>query len=174
MRRPILKWPPIWSFNNVTFLGKVSDEALQTALSESHVLVLPSRTKAEAFGLVLLEAMAAGCVPIASNLPGVRDVVTGQVGFTFPVDDSDTLGALLSYLHKHPEIVKRYATQAQAKAGQYRWQRSVEAHDRLFRQLIINEQVVDEKEDVHDASNSADKYASTVENIEHYTYRVTA
>ena len=128
------------NLKNVNFLGKVSDEELQDVLQASHVLVLPSRTKAEAFGLVLLEAMAAGCVPISSNLPGVRDVV-GQVGFTFPVGDSNALMQQLSYLRDRPDVVERYARQAQAKARRYNWERSIEAHERLFRQIIVEEEI---------------------------------
>lgn len=128
------------NLRNVNFLGKVSDSELQEVLQESHVLVLPSRTKAEAFGIVLLEAMAAGCVPISSNLPGVRDVV-GQVGFTFPIGDSNALMQHLSYLRDHPDVVERYAHQAQAKARRYNWERSVEAHERLFRKIIVEEDI---------------------------------
>ncbi|MGB0385337.1 MAG: glycosyltransferase [Ardenticatenaceae bacterium] len=128
------------NLTNVNFLGKVSDRELQEALKGSHVLVLPSRTKAEAFGIVLLEAMAAGCVPISSNLPGVRDVV-GQVGFTFPIGDSNALMQHLTYLRDHPEVVDRYARQAQAKARRYSWERTTEAHERLFRKIIVQEEI---------------------------------
>jgi glycosyltransferase involved in cell wall biosynthesis len=60
---------------NVHFLGRVSDEELLDHYDSSDVIVLPSITKAEAFGLVVLEGMAAGCVPVVSDLPGVRDQV---------------------------------------------------------------------------------------------------
>lgn len=123
---------------NVSFLGAVSDEELQHALKEAHALVLPSRTKAEAFGIVLIEAMAAGCVPIASDLPGVCDVV-GQAGFTFAVGDSDELMKLLNYLAQNPAIVQKYATIAQSQAHTYTWQRCIDAHDLVFRKLIAEQ-----------------------------------
>lgn len=128
------------NLRNVTFLGKLHDSELQATLKESHILVLPSRSKLEAFGIVLLEAMAAGCVPISSALPGVRDVV-GQVGFTFPIGDSNALRQLLSYLRDHPEVVERYAQQAQAKARRYTWQRATLAHEHLFRQIMVTEEL---------------------------------
>ncbi len=123
------------ALEQVNFLGKVSDEALQEALQRSHILVLPSRTKAEAFGLVLLEAMAAGCVPIASDLPGVRDVVAGG-GFTFPVDDFAALGTLLAELYLEPERVQSCAVRAQEKARSYTWKRCADAHNDLFQRLV--------------------------------------
>lgn len=51
----------------------------QQALAEIDVLVLPSQ--AEGFGLVLIEAMAAGIPIVATNVPGIRDVVEhGRTG----------------------------------------------------------------------------------------------
>lgn len=121
--------------NNVRFLGAVSDEELQRVMKQAHVLVLPSRTKAEAFGIVLIEAMAAGCVPVASDLPGVCDVVS-HAGFTFPVGDSDELMKLLHHLSENPALVQRQAAIAQMQARYYTWQRCVDAHELLFEKMI--------------------------------------
>ncbi|MFN8439397.1 MAG: glycosyltransferase family 4 protein [Caldilineaceae bacterium] len=126
------------ALSNVSFLGAVSDEELQRVLKEAHALVLPSRTRAEAFGIVLVEAMAAGCVPIASNLPGVCDVV-GHAGFTFPVGDSEALMKLLDRLAQDPALVQKYAAIAQSQAHYYTWQRCIDAHDQVFRSLIAEQ-----------------------------------
>jgi glycosyltransferase involved in cell wall biosynthesis len=56
------------------FLNNVSDKELTKLYREADLFVLPSVTKGEAFGIVLLEAMASGVPVIASNLPGVRKV----------------------------------------------------------------------------------------------------
>ncbi|MEM7029663.1 MAG: glycosyltransferase [Chloroflexota bacterium] len=128
------------NLRNVDFLGRVSDADLSAVLRTSDVLVLPSLTMAEAFGIVLLEAMAAGCVPIASNIPGVRDVV-GQVGYTFPIGDHQALAARLAYLRDHPDAVKWHASMALAKAKRFSWHRSVQAYDQLYR-AILTEVVV--------------------------------
>ncbi len=56
------------------FLGKVNKEELIKNYQEAKVLVLPSINNNEAFGIVLIEAMACGTPVIASNLPGVRSV----------------------------------------------------------------------------------------------------
>lgn len=60
--------------DKVKFLGKVSDEELPGVYQQTDLFILPSINKNEAFGLVLLEAMASGVPVIASNLPGVRTV----------------------------------------------------------------------------------------------------
>lgn len=56
------------------FFGRLSDAELVKHYGEARVFVLPSVNRSEAFGLVLLEAMAAGRPVIASNLAGVRSV----------------------------------------------------------------------------------------------------
>lgn len=59
----------------VRFLGAVSDFELPSVYRNASVMVLPSTDTSETFGLVLLEAMASGVPVIASNLPGVDELV---------------------------------------------------------------------------------------------------
>jgi len=78
--------------NNVFFIGSVDYDYLPKWYNTADVFVLPSRNRGEAFGLVLLEAMASGVVCIASNLPGVRTVLAqGNCGILTTVDDVDGL-----------------------------------------------------------------------------------
>jgi glycosyltransferase involved in cell wall biosynthesis len=68
--------------DKVKFLGAASDEHLSSCYQNADMLVLPSVNSNEAFGLVLLEAMASEIPVIASDLPGVRMVFQdGQEGF---------------------------------------------------------------------------------------------
>jgi glycosyltransferase involved in cell wall biosynthesis len=72
----------------VTFCGRVSDGELPRYYACSDLLVLPSITMGEAFGVVLLEAMACGKPVVASNLPGVRSVVSdGEDGLLVGAGD---------------------------------------------------------------------------------------
>lgn len=56
----------------VHFLGRQSDAGLVAALRTCDALILPSETQSEAFGMVVLEAMACGKPTIISALPGLR------------------------------------------------------------------------------------------------------
>lgn len=85
--------------DRVRFVGGVSDHELPNYYRAADTLVLPSGTRGEAFGLVLLEAMASGRPVIASNLPGVRTVITpGQDGFLVTPNSPEALAAGIQQL----------------------------------------------------------------------------
>jgi len=120
---------------NVTFHGQVSDERLAALYGRAHVLVLPAITPGEAFGVVQLEAMAAGCVSVASHLPGVVDVA-GDVGFTFPPGDVKALRRLLIYLRDHPEVRAEHARRGPDWARRFTWDHTVRLYEGLYRHVL--------------------------------------
>ncbi|MBD3188677.1 glycosyltransferase [Candidatus Bathyarchaeota archaeon] len=61
--------------NDIAFLGRVSDLELEKLYHESDLLVLPSISELEGFGLVALEAMASGTPVVVSDICGVSEVV---------------------------------------------------------------------------------------------------
>ena len=73
----------------VSLVGDVSHDEVLTRLPRYDVLLMPSRY--EGLPLVILEAMAAGVVPVITDLPGVADeaVRDGVNGFLVPRDDLD-------------------------------------------------------------------------------------
>ncbi len=74
--------------SDVVFLGKVKNPIEPLLISD--LLLLPSET--ESFGLVALEAMAAGVPVISSNVGGLPEVnVHGETGFLRPVGDVEAM-----------------------------------------------------------------------------------
>jgi glycosyltransferase involved in cell wall biosynthesis len=91
--------------DRVCFTGRVSDDELPKYYAAADVLVLPSVTRGEAFGLVLLEAMACGRPVLASDLPGVRHVVRNTGGGELVrAADADALGAAIARFAANPGL----------------------------------------------------------------------
>ncbi len=84
---------------HVIFTGYVPEQEKPTYFNLADIVVLPSIDRTEAFGVVLLEAMACGKPVIASNLPGVRSVVKHQeTGLLVTPGSVESLAASLTTL----------------------------------------------------------------------------
>ena len=95
------------------------------------MVVLPSVTHAEAFGLVLLEGMAAGCVPVASDLPGVRDVA-GPTGLVVPPGDPDALRTALRGLACGGARLEQLQDASWLAAQTLTWERCVASYEQVL------------------------------------------
>jgi phosphatidylinositol alpha-mannosyltransferase len=81
----------------ISWLGPVSDQELDRELSAAQVLAAPS-LGGESFGVVLLEAMAAGTAVVASDIPGYRLAAAGAAALVPPGDAAALRRALESLL----------------------------------------------------------------------------
>jgi phosphatidylinositol alpha-mannosyltransferase len=112
--------------DTVTFLGRISDEEKAVMLASSDLYVGP-HTGGESFGIVLVEAMAAGAVVVASDLPAFRDVLAeGAAGRLFPTGDSDVLAEAVVGLLGDPGERERLRAGASAAVPRYDWARVTE------------------------------------------------
>lgn len=122
--------------SNVKFYSRLPDDMLQEEYANSDVIVLPSTTHAEAFGLVVLEGMAAGCVPVVSDLPGVRDLADGA-GFVIRRGDAYELRRTLAMLASiGDEQLAAWKLRAHRRAMELTWDHSVQAYARLFESVV--------------------------------------
>lgn len=95
--------------SKVLFAGEVSDEDLVAWYHACDVFTLPSVTRAEAFGMVQVEAMACGKPVVSTDLPtGVPWVNrTGETGLVVPPGDVRALAAALARLAADPALRAR-------------------------------------------------------------------
>jgi glycosyltransferase involved in cell wall biosynthesis len=78
--------------SKVKFFGGIDGEEFFEAYRKAGFFVLPAINSNEAFGIVLLEAMASGTAVVASDLPGVRSVFEdGKQGLLFKTGDASDL-----------------------------------------------------------------------------------
>jgi glycosyltransferase involved in cell wall biosynthesis len=121
---------------NVQFRGRVTDNELWRAYSGHEVIVLPSISTAEAFGLVLIEGMAAGCVPVASDLAGVREVA-GPTGLLVRPGDARDLRAQLCALADDRDRLHVLQQKSLARARTLSYDDMVLGYEGLFRETAI-------------------------------------
>ncbi len=93
----------------VIFTGFQSDVTAVSAALDIFVLA----TRKETFGLSLVEAMAQGIAPVATDAGGVPEIITHREnGLLVPPFDSDALAAALRQLIEQPEFRRRMAENA--------------------------------------------------------------
>lgn len=103
------------------FLGRLSDEAKASALASADAYIAPQRG-GESFGIVLVEAMAAGAPVIASDLDAFELVLDhGRYGRLFSNGDSAHLAREVVNLLTSPEDAAQLRTDGLSRAWEYDW-----------------------------------------------------
>jgi phosphatidylinositol alpha-mannosyltransferase len=112
-----------WAPTDVVFAGYVAAEDLPRYYQACDIFCAPN-TGQESFGIVLLEAMAAGAPIVASDIPGYRDVVTsGEEGLLVERQNPGALADALCRLLGNPELRASMRRAGQSKARNYDWPR---------------------------------------------------
>jgi phosphatidylinositol alpha-mannosyltransferase len=101
--------------------GYVPDQVLPRYYSSADIACFPA-TGGESFGLVLLEAMAAGLPVVATEIPGYMSVVeAGTDSVTVRPKSPGELGVALTVLARDAMLRRRLGEAAQAKAQRFSW-----------------------------------------------------
>jgi glycosyltransferase involved in cell wall biosynthesis len=114
----------------VTLHGSI--DRPQTALVNAGLLALPSF--AEGFGLVLIEAMAAGVPVVATDVPGICDVVRHeQTGLLVPVNDPASLAAAIVRIVNDRQLRERLIASASRDVRErFTWDRVIQQYRSLL------------------------------------------
>lgn len=101
--------------HGVTFLGGLTDRERAALLGRTDVFVAP-QTGGESFGMVIIEALAAGASVAASDLPAFRELLAGAdpgVAVTFRTGDAAALVSAVSSLLegvRNPSDAREFAS----------------------------------------------------------------
>jgi len=117
----------------VQFLGQVTDAQLAWLYGEASVLAFPSR--AEGFGLPLLEALAAGLPVVATDLPVFREVAGDAARFV-PIGDAVALGGALCELMEDETARGQMSRAGLERAQAFTWDATAASTVACYRKMV--------------------------------------
>jgi len=116
----------------IEFTGYVSDALLGALYRRAVAFVFPSR--AEGFGLPLLEAMAADCPVVACETSCLPEIA-GDAALWHAPDDDAGLAGCLQRLIAEPDLQEALRERGRERLGRFRWDRAASAYVDLYRRL---------------------------------------
>lgn len=119
--------------SHVEFMGVIPHDQVRETLSQSDILLFPTRV--EAFGLVIAEAMMEGTVPVVTLLPGITDatVTDSETGFLILKDDVESFAQKVIELGNDPELLSQMS---QASMNSAKERLSLSTMSRHYDELI--------------------------------------
>ncbi len=115
------KCAEVHGVTDIEFVGYVPPKQLPDFYHKADIFCAPS-LGFESFGIVLLEAMAAGLPVVASDIAGYRSVITdGQEGVLVPPGQPKSLAKALHQLLNQPHWRVNMGQRGRLKANQYGW-----------------------------------------------------
>jgi glycosyltransferase involved in cell wall biosynthesis len=129
--------------NRVTFAGRLSDSEIKAHVHAARVLAFPSITKAEAFGIVQLEAMAAGIPVVNTALDSAVPHIArhGHEALTVRPNDPHTLAIALRRFLDEPSLAARLGEAGRIRARtEYSQEKYVSRMKDVYRDVVQQKQ----------------------------------
>ena len=119
----------------IEWLGRLSDEEKIARLKGADVFCAPS-LRGESFGVVLIEAMAAGTCVVASALDGYRNVATDGVdSLLVPPGDADALAAAIGRALREPQLAARLVAAGNRRADDFSMLALAQHYAAMYREV---------------------------------------
>jgi phosphatidyl-myo-inositol alpha-mannosyltransferase len=117
------------------WLGFLSEEEKIARMRGATVYCAPS-LRGESFGIVLIEAMAAGTPVVASDIDGYRNVArAGRDAILTAPDDPASLAAALRTVLDDPAVAERYRDVGLARAGEFSMSALAARYEQIYEQV---------------------------------------
>ena len=115
LKEKVAKYEKANQISNVYFTGARRD--IEKILPIFDLLVLPSFT--ESFGLVLLEALACGKPVIGSNVGGIKEIITEDVGLLINPNDKESLANAIDKIFTDSDLREKFKSNARNRAKEF-------------------------------------------------------
>jgi phosphatidyl-myo-inositol alpha-mannosyltransferase len=120
----------------IAMLGAVSNAELPPYHAASEIFIAPA-TGRESFGIILVEALAAGLPVAGSDIPGYREVVrNGVEGLLSRPGDAAGLADGIVTLLSEPGLYARLREATTPRADRFRWQHVAEEVEEVYREAV--------------------------------------
>ena len=114
-------------------VGSLEHDRLPPYHAGADVFVAPALGQ-ESFGLVLVEAMAAGVPVVASDIAGYREVLRKDVdGLLVPPGDPAVLADAVAGVLKDPDLARKLSEAGRARAAEFSWDRVAGELEAVYR-----------------------------------------
>ena len=123
----------------VRFVGKVTEAEKAAILGRADIFVAPN-LGGESFGIVLVEAMAAGCAVVASDIPAFR-AVGAEAAALFPAGDASALAMQLQLLIDDPTSRNNLIDRGTDRARDFDWAVVAKRICTVYEAVSYNEKV---------------------------------
>jgi phosphatidyl-myo-inositol alpha-mannosyltransferase len=128
---------PAEARRRVLLYGDVAHADLPAYHASSDVF-LSAALGQESFGMVLVEAMAAGLPVVATDITGYREVLRHQMdGLLVPPNDPAALANALRDVLSEPALAERLTSGGRARAERYRWDVVAEEIEDAYRDALV-------------------------------------
>jgi glycosyltransferase involved in cell wall biosynthesis len=123
--------------DKVIFTGFVGDDTLIEYYRSSDVVVLPSTTIQEGFGMVLIEGNACGKPVIGTRVGGIKYVIKdGENGLLVPPKNPEALASAIIKLLNDEDLAKKMGNNGRKLVEEkYTWKKTAEGTEKVYREV---------------------------------------
>jgi len=121
--------------SRVTLTGGLPHEKVLELMAQSDLFVLPSW--GEGYGIVYIEAMAAGCIAVGAEKEGIEDTITdGENGFLVPAGDIDETERVMRDVFANRDKYAALREKGRQDARALTWARNAQTVEEIYLEII--------------------------------------